>query len=113
MPETVETMETNPQLLQQYPDRFLQCRVLLHAWREVGLPWVEAAEDGAQVVHEKLKCARCDTERTDQRSLFGRLLRRRYHHEKSYRTGTFEKSKEKFATERYRRILGTAIQEAV
>lgn len=83
----------------EYPDRFLMCRAMLHAWDNDGFPWLERV-DGSNVVYERLKCLRCPMKRTDQRTLMGRLIRRSYNPPAGYRLSLQTRSKEPIMRER-------------
>lgn len=112
MPEVV-TQERSELNLGSYPDRFLTCRALQHIWTPMSLPWLEQASvDGipVQVVYERFKCSRCDTLRTDQRTPYGRFVRRHYHHEAGYKMGMDANKKEFYAGERFKRLLGQALE---
>lgn len=101
--------------LESYPDRFLTCRTINHPWREDGLPWVEVKVVGgveAQVVYEKLTCARCSNVRIDQRTMQGRLIRRAYRHAPQYRLSPELRHKETLAGERISRLLANVQRTA-
>lgn len=107
--------ETSIYTVGNYPDRFLTCRILMHPWREDGLPWVEVKTEGGtevQVVYERLTCPRCGMHRVDQRSMQGRFLRRSYRPPTNYRLETETRGKEGLAGERIRRLLSN-VQRAV
>lgn len=107
-----EVLLEEPQVnLTSYPDRFLTCRALQHMWVPMGLPQVERAPDDAAalVVYEKFMCQRCSATKTDQRTPYGRFIRRSYHHEAGYRVSGEGHKKEGYAGERYKRILGDAL----
>lgn len=107
MPEVVEgQIEIK---LDHYPDRFLTCRALQHMWVPTGLPLPRRQEDSL-IVYETFKCSRCDTQRTDQRTAYGRLLRRHYRHESGYRMGADAREKALYAHERLQRILGRGFE---
>lgn len=87
-----------------YPDRFLTCRILMHSWRESGMPWVEVKEE-TQVVYEKLQCNRCSNERIDQRTMQGRMIRRTYRYDGRYKLAEHLRDKSALAGERIARMM--------
>lgn len=61
-----------------YPDRFLTCRELQHAWRRIGF-----YHANGEVVRA-LTCERCGTDRHDYWSPSGGILRRSYDYAEGY-----------------------------
>lgn len=94
-------------VLSEYPDRYLDCRVINHPWKpDQNGPWVEVAQYGAKVVYEKFTCARCGNVRIDQRTLKGQLLRRSYRHQVNFRLDEKLRNSQLLAGERIGRLLG-------